>query len=168
MTLTPLKNQVLDVSEKTKEVINRFIEFCKRLGGDIKRLEGEEYISIGCIVPQGLLVDAAFNEEEGLKVSASKIGELGWSSYYDIPVDELPEDVTISYNVEELSSLLRGGLVKSLTMGRGFLYKPGEGRRLGTTSRIEGYFRKVELIVTKDYSSLDLWLGLTPSEEKYQ
>ena len=151
MKFIHLKAQIAvqEVKSKAREVIDRFIALCKKAGGRAETREYELVYRATCIMPRKAYTYVLPRKNGGLYIELQDLTAPEWRGSFwveDFKKDEVPNirDIVATHE--------KGGKIA-------YAHVKIVDRPTGATTDegfISGYFKKIELSVSKDFERLSM------------
>jgi len=136
-----LKAQVLEVVGKARETVDKFVVFCRRIGGSVRVGEDAKFYKVSCILPSPRGLEAVLNDKDGLYISS--VEESEWIRFE-------PASRSMSLTAHAYSPRERI-VTSSVDLDFGVGATKGGG--------VSGKFTKLRLDVSKNNDEVHLWLG---------
>jgi len=161
MKFVHLKAQVAiqEVKNKAREVIDKFVILCRKVGGRVAVEETEVSYWAMCVLPRRAYVYAVTGGTSGLYMDVEEVvggkpsGRL-WQ--FNVRSDEVPPAVEITAIADSKGKITNSHI--GVEYGRGAFIK--EARK--GAGHITGSFSEIRLAIGKDYDFIHVWLGERP------
>lgn len=161
MKFIHLKAQIAvqEVKSKAREVVDRFVALCRKVGGRATVEETEVSYWATCVLPRRAYVYAVTGGTSGLYMDVEEVvggkpsGRL-WQ--FNVRSDEVPPAVEITAIAGSKGKISNSHIRAEYGEGA-FLKEAKKG-----AGYIVGDFSEIRLAVGKDYDFIHVWLGERP------